>query len=133
MASGRVVAPAKHANLLGVILDQHLEFEQHLWQVDKKCTNGLQAIASLGRSKWGLSLEEKHLVYNTYIAPCALSEALRCGRCPGSAASASNTTPSYERSVLSSSERLAAFPVASTQLRATHTTRSCIFYRWSAT
>ena len=72
LGRGRVVIPSESAKLLGVVLDRQLDFQAHLQQIDAKCSRGLQAMTSLGRSKWGLSLEDKRRVYNACVAPAAL-------------------------------------------------------------
>lgn len=69
---GRIVKPTASAKLLGVYLDSQLRFADHLVQIDKKCTKSLQAISALGRSKWGLRLADKRLIYNACIVPRAL-------------------------------------------------------------
>ncbi|KAJ5794256.1 hypothetical protein N7457_000855 [Penicillium paradoxum] len=72
LGNGRVVEASESAKLLGVIIDSQLTFDKHLDQVEKKCTKSLQAISALGRSKWGLNIHDKRLIYNTCIAPKAL-------------------------------------------------------------
>ncbi|THC87915.1 hypothetical protein EYZ11_012636 [Aspergillus tanneri] len=54
-----------------MVLDRHLDFHIHLDKVEN-ASNGLQAISSLGRSKWGLAVKEKRMIYNMCIAPLAL-------------------------------------------------------------
>lgn len=68
----QTVSPAPYARLLGMLIDQHLSFDKHLESVDARCSRGLQAIASLGGSSWGLSGHDRRLIYNACIAPVAL-------------------------------------------------------------
>lgn len=72
LGNGRTIRPSLSAKLLGVVIDGKLTFEDHIKEVDKKCTKSLQAISALGRSKWGLKTDQKRLIYNACIAPKAL-------------------------------------------------------------
>jgi hypothetical protein len=72
LGNGRVVTPSKSAKLLGVILDTHLRFDDHLAQIDKQCTRSIQAVTGLGRSGWGLLPDQRKLIYEACIAPKAM-------------------------------------------------------------
>ncbi|KAJ5096493.1 hypothetical protein NUU61_005849 [Penicillium alfredii] len=72
IGNGRIIKPSSLAKLLGVLLDSRLSSKDHLLQIDKKCSKGIQSVGALGRSKWGLSIEQKRLIYNACIAPKAM-------------------------------------------------------------
>jgi ribonuclease HI len=72
LGNGRVITPSKSAKLLGVILDTHLRFDDHLAQIDKQCTRSIQAVTGLGRSGWGLLPDQRKLIYEACIAPKAM-------------------------------------------------------------
>lgn len=69
LGEGRVIKPSTPAKLLGVVSDGGFNFQQHLAQVQKRTSKAINAISSLGKSKWGLTLEQKRLTYNTCILP----------------------------------------------------------------
>lgn len=72
LGDGQIIEASATARLLGVILDQRLTFESHLKHVDTAATRRLQAISTLGGSKWGLRLRELRHVYTACITPIML-------------------------------------------------------------
>ena len=56
------------AKYLGVHLDRHLSFEEHLAQVSTATTKRLQAISAVGGSTWDLATQDLRRIYSACVA-----------------------------------------------------------------
>lgn len=69
---GHVVQATHAAKYLGVYLDRHLSFENHLAHVGTATTKRLQSISAMAGSTWGLAVGDLRRIYSACIAPIAL-------------------------------------------------------------
>ena len=69
---GKVVEAKPVAKYLGVHLDRHLSFEEHLAHVSTATTKRLQAISAVGRSTWGLATQDLRRIYSACVAPIVM-------------------------------------------------------------
>lgn len=63
------IAPVKSARYLGVILDEHLQWEAHLEAVEEKVNDSIQALQAIAGSTWGPSREDMLKLFRAVIIP----------------------------------------------------------------
>ena len=65
----QTLSPRSSAKILGVTIDSRLNFKEHLDKVKMKANSSLSILTNLGKSTWGVSLQERRNVYQATILP----------------------------------------------------------------
>lgn len=66
------IPPSEVVKFLGLMMDKHLNWKQHLAYIEGIMTENLAALSSLASSTWGLTANELRQIVETCVMPLAL-------------------------------------------------------------